>query len=82
MVSEESGVTYRRHVSHLQRIDDEPDKPTITEMDTSETNSSSMSTSCGIGSKRPVERERYGATDTESRTKRAVRQPTYLREYV
>lgn len=82
VLSEESGITYRRHVSHLQRIDEDYGKPTGTEMDTTESNSSSSSTSCGRGSKRSAQRERYGAPDSESRTKRAVRQPTYLRDYV
>ncbi|XP_055543277.1 uncharacterized protein K02A2.6-like [Wyeomyia smithii] len=75
VASEESGVEYRRHVSHLQRINIDTETSTI-EPDTNQPSSSSGPTPSS--EKQTCE----STTSSEPRTKRTTRQPTYLQDYI
>ncbi|XP_058456465.1 uncharacterized protein K02A2.6-like [Malaya genurostris] len=75
VASEESGVKYRRHVSHLQRINKDNENFS-SDLDTSNLASSSR-ISCSNEDNAP-----RSTPVLEPRTKRAARQPVYLQDYV
>lgn len=79
VVSEESGVKYRRHVSHLKPISE---KSLDTDLSSKYKDSSSSKlplSSCSKNSSKP---ERNCISVSEQRAKRAKRHPAYLQDYV
>ncbi|XP_055622464.1 uncharacterized protein K02A2.6-like [Toxorhynchites rutilus septentrionalis] len=76
VASKETGVKYRRHVSHLQRVPESVETNSslrFNEGDKSLTSVSSNDTTC--------EKDR-SPDDGGSGTRRAIRQPSYMRDYM
>ncbi|XP_053690472.1 uncharacterized protein K02A2.6-like [Sabethes cyaneus] len=78
VASEESGVEYRRHVSHLQRINVD-NETSIINPDTNQSSSSPSPITSGNSSEK---RTRDPSTSSEPRNKRTTRQPAYLQDYI
>ncbi|XP_055633424.1 uncharacterized protein K02A2.6-like [Toxorhynchites rutilus septentrionalis] len=86
VVSETSGVQYRRHVSHLQRINTDNEtsgnNPSTSTASSSSLTSSTSPSPSEKACHSDINDSRKWVSHSESRTKRTTRQPGYLQDYV
>ncbi|XP_055585351.1 uncharacterized protein K02A2.6-like [Uranotaenia lowii] len=80
IIASEAGVKYRRHVSHLQKIPNDNDTDSLNPE--AEAEPPKPGRSDDLGSSLPPRNENSRNTPHESGTKRTVKQPAYMKDYV